>query len=184
MRLPDGTTLMHGVAPYDPQKAHEYYLRTRELKGRKPGRGQDPMGSHTTRAARAAVSKTTAVKPTPQVLAAQKKAADERVASIKGKLAALNAKLKVKMAAAREAERKEKAGPTAAEKSKKAKESKKYRDKHKQELKTAAKKAGKKEAAKKGGSEPTVDELKTKIAEVKGQLAAAVERQRQLTKAT
>jgi len=35
MELPDGTTLMHGPAPYDPVKAREYYLRTRKLKGRK-----------------------------------------------------------------------------------------------------------------------------------------------------
>jgi len=34
MEMPDGTTLMHGPAPYDPVKAREYYLRTRKLKGR------------------------------------------------------------------------------------------------------------------------------------------------------
>jgi hypothetical protein len=38
VELPDGTTLMHGRTPYDPKKAHDYYLRTRELKGRKKGR--------------------------------------------------------------------------------------------------------------------------------------------------
>jgi len=37
MRLSDGTTLMHGTAPYDPAKARAYYLRTRKLKGRKKG---------------------------------------------------------------------------------------------------------------------------------------------------
>lgn len=41
MRLPDGTVLMHGTAPYDPAKARAYYLRTRKLKGRKKG-AQDP----------------------------------------------------------------------------------------------------------------------------------------------
>jgi hypothetical protein len=35
MRLPDGTILMHGKQPYDALKAHQYYLRTRHLKGRK-----------------------------------------------------------------------------------------------------------------------------------------------------
>lgn len=39
MKLPDGSTLMHGDlahrAPYDPRKAHEYYLRTRRLQGRR-----------------------------------------------------------------------------------------------------------------------------------------------------
>lgn len=37
MQLPDGSTLMHGTTPYDPKKAHAYYLRTRQLKGRKKG---------------------------------------------------------------------------------------------------------------------------------------------------
>jgi len=33
---------MHGARPYDPKKAHEYYIRTRELKGRKKGRAVEP----------------------------------------------------------------------------------------------------------------------------------------------
>ncbi len=39
MKLPDGTILMHEKAPYDPVKAHEYYMRTRKLKGLK-GKGK------------------------------------------------------------------------------------------------------------------------------------------------
>jgi hypothetical protein len=31
--------LLHGESRYDPQKAHEYYLRTRELKGRRSTKG-------------------------------------------------------------------------------------------------------------------------------------------------
>jgi len=45
MLLPNGEVLMHAKAPYDPKKAHEYYLRTRKLKGRKPGKGQPPPGT-------------------------------------------------------------------------------------------------------------------------------------------
>lgn len=42
MLLPDGTILTHTDADgmthaYDPKKAHEYYMRTRKLKGRKKG---------------------------------------------------------------------------------------------------------------------------------------------------
>lgn len=38
MKLPDGTTLMHDAThAYDSAKAHEYYMRTRKLKGRKGG---------------------------------------------------------------------------------------------------------------------------------------------------
>jgi hypothetical protein len=40
MRLPDGSILMHGTTPYDPRKAHEYYLKTRHLKGRKKGQSK------------------------------------------------------------------------------------------------------------------------------------------------
>lgn len=44
MRLPDGSILMHGDlehrAPYDARKAHEYYLRTRKLKGREKGNAE------------------------------------------------------------------------------------------------------------------------------------------------
>lgn len=37
MQLPDGTVVMHGKKPYDPVKARQYYLRTRQLKGRQKG---------------------------------------------------------------------------------------------------------------------------------------------------
>src|SRR3954451_21631089 len=42
VRLPNGEVLMHANAPYDPKKAHDYYLRTRKLKGRRPGTAQPP----------------------------------------------------------------------------------------------------------------------------------------------
>jgi hypothetical protein len=50
MRLPDGSVLLHGDlehrAPYDARKAHEYYLRTRKLKGREKGtEGVSDVGS-------------------------------------------------------------------------------------------------------------------------------------------
>lgn len=37
MQLPDGSILMHAGLPYDPAKAHEYYLRVRKLKGSQNG---------------------------------------------------------------------------------------------------------------------------------------------------
>lgn len=42
LKGPDGNTLMHGKRPYDPVKARAYYLRTRQLKGRKKGVAKDP----------------------------------------------------------------------------------------------------------------------------------------------
>lgn len=41
MQAPDDSALLHAARPYDPTKAHEYYLRTRKLKGRKKGIGAD-----------------------------------------------------------------------------------------------------------------------------------------------
>lgn len=44
MRVPDDSGLLHADPSYDPQKAHEYYLRTRHLKGRKKGVAPQPAG--------------------------------------------------------------------------------------------------------------------------------------------
>jgi septal ring factor EnvC (AmiA/AmiB activator) len=37
MTTPEDFVLIHADRVYDPVKAHEYYMRTRQLKGRKPG---------------------------------------------------------------------------------------------------------------------------------------------------
>jgi hypothetical protein len=42
MELPNGEVLLHAGRMYDPKKAHEYYLRTRELKGRQKGQAAPP----------------------------------------------------------------------------------------------------------------------------------------------
>lgn len=41
--MPDDSALFHG-RPYDPEKARQYYLRTRHLKGRRRGSGDDSSG--------------------------------------------------------------------------------------------------------------------------------------------
>lgn len=41
----DGKVLMHDRAPYDPAKARAYYLKTRQLKGRKKGATTLPVTS-------------------------------------------------------------------------------------------------------------------------------------------
>lgn len=41
MSMPDDSALLHGRL-YDPQKAREYYLRTRKLKGRRAGSAEVP----------------------------------------------------------------------------------------------------------------------------------------------
>lgn len=178
MRLPDGTILMHVQQPYDPVKAHEYYMRTRKLKGRKKG---------TTYAVKLSSGKT--VMLSAQQLAEQQAYVAKRIIEIKKRLAELTAKLtemksKAKKEAAaskREANKK----PTAAEKTKAAKESKEYRKEHKTELAIKSRQASKKEGSKKkSASKDPVAELGNKIAQIKGRLAAAVAQQRALTTAS
>lgn len=41
--LPNGDVLVHGKKVYDAAKAHDYYMRTRKLKGRKKGVTKTPV---------------------------------------------------------------------------------------------------------------------------------------------
>lgn len=174
MRTPDGAVLMHGPSPYDPKKAHAYYLRTRVLKGRKKGTSYTVKGSDGT-------TRTLSKKE----LATQKQNTAERVTKIKERLHELSGELSKRMAEARAAEAESKKGPTTADKTEAAREAKKYRDKNKQKLKNKAKSDA--ESKTPTTSEPktdSVDELKQKVAKVKDILKSAVERQRSLSSAT
>lgn len=170
MRLDDGTILMHGRAPYDPVKAHEYYIRTRQLKGRKKGQPtfsvKKPSGS--------------TVVLTARQLTEQRAYAAERINNIKQKLAELTSQLHKAMGEAREkkakSEREAKKPPTAAEKSEAARESKKYRTKNRQKLANKRKS----EARTEKEADP-VKALQTKIEGIKKRLSAAVAIQRALT---
>ena len=84
------------------------------------------------------------------------------------------------MAKARKSEAKKKRGPTAAEKSKKARDSKQYRDKHKQKLSNKRKTAASKDKASGRSRAESVDAIKFDIAETKGKLHKAIERQKAL----
>jgi hypothetical protein len=169
---------MHEGRPYDPVKAHEYYERTKQLKGRKKGSASTIGG---------------ASKPRAADNQEKKVAAAEQVARLRSKLAQLQAELKKRMAEARKADAKAKKPATAAEKSEAARDAKKYRDKNKQKIKTEAKKANAKEARKSGGSGGgtakggsskasgnSVEDLKQTIQQVQTSLRAAVARQRAL----
>lgn len=172
MKLPDGTILMHGQAPYDPQKAHDYYIRTRQLKGRRKGQTTFTVkGRHGG-----------TVQLTQQQLVEQQVYAAKRVGEIKSKLSDLRHELEKRMAEARKADAKAKRGPTAADKREAAKQSKQYRDKHKQQLANKRKGSASKADHKKTTS--SVSELKARIDTVKSNLQAAVERQRSLSSAT
>lgn len=175
MKLPDGSILMHGPTAYDPVKSHQYYLRTRQLKGRKKAAGDFTVKTRT--GATRQVSQ--------KELTEMKALAEKRVGEIKQNLAKLSAELKKAM---REAEQKKskshreaKKPDTAAEKSKAARESKQYRKKHQQKIATKRKAGGgsKKSESKK---DPVAD-LQKKVTEVKARLSAAVERLRSLSSA-
>ena len=159
---------------YDPVKAHEYYMRTRKLKGRKPGSGQP--------------------KPTPKASpvnsrAKQRQALSAAIKLMESKLQDLEALIKKKeheeassnrkSKAKRERAAKEHTKPkTAAEKAKQARENKKYRDKHKQKLKSDAKSKsgggssrGKSSAT--DSSNKSLSELKSLATRVRGQIQVA-----------
>jgi hypothetical protein len=160
MRLPDGTILMHAEhAPYDPAKAHAYYERTKKLKGRRPGAGRPVPQQVATK------KHTTIADLSPQQKVELRAYAAQKVKEIRKELSDLNKKLKAKMAEAKKPE-------TAADKSKKAREAKKYRETHKQELKTKAKRA----AAKTGGSSATKEPASDSVEGLKKQIADAQSR--------
>lgn len=175
MRLPNGTILMHGRAPYDPVKAHEYYIRTRHLKGRKQGaptfKVSKPSGK--------------TVILTSRELTEQRAYAAKRINNIKLKLAELNSKLRVALREARDkkakSEREAKKPPTAAEKAESRRESKKYRAKNRQQLANKRKSAARTEKSKE--ADP-VELLQKRVGEIKKRLSAAVAIQRALTGAT
>jgi len=206
MELPNGEVLMHGARPYDPKKAHEYYLRTRKLKGRRKGQYNPHLATLAKRLAgmsdeqiheeirksnnpaekklikimltRRQAKSTPPAKPkaTPE----QRANAARRVSSLKSELADLERKLKEAVAKARKSAAKERRGPTQAEKSKKAKESKKYRDKHKQKLANKRKTAASKSKASGKPKADTVTSLKKQVSEVKGRLDKAIQAQKAL----
>lgn len=181
MRLPDGTTLMHAGQPYDPAKAHDYYLRTRKLKGRKKG-ATSPTGG---KAAPGAVGgkPVRKKKSDPAEIAKLKAHTAARVAVLKKKLHELQTELKKRMAEAEKSAKKADKKPTAADKHAQARDAKKYRDKHKQELKTKAKAAssgGGSSKSKAKGQQEGIDNLKKTIDDVRTKLTAAVARQRAL----
>lgn len=173
MKLPDGSILMHADVPYDPAKAHAYYLKTRKLHPRQKGNVREgeikPSGKFTI------VSGGKHVTLSAQALQEQKVYAAGRVTSITARLSKLNAELRKRVAKA-------KAGPTAAEKSKAAKAAKQYRDAHKQQLANKAKRAAAKAPPKKA-STTTVASLRKQIDTAKSDLKTAVAKQRELAAA-
>jgi hypothetical protein len=168
MLLPeDKPDLLHYAYGYDPAKAHDYYMRVRQLHPRKKG-----------------------IKPTPDVQAQRAEVA-AAVTNLTNKLNELKQVLARKQAALNR-DKKAKLSPAAA-KTRKAQKSKQYRQTHKSQLRAKAKAAASKShgggrshggtstqsviADPKSGS---IKEVQSAIKAVETALAAAKARQRAL----
>lgn len=175
MLLPNGERLLHSNAPYDPVKAHEYYIRTRHLKGRQKGSDYKVTNQY---------GRTEVL--TAQQLVEQRAYASHRVNVIQNRLIDLKAKLKAAVAKAAKTPQPK----TAASKLKTAQKAKTYRQTHHQQLKNKANTASAKKAAttttKKtaaGSSGPNINSLQNQIAVTKQNLLDAVAKQRRLAAA-
>src|SRR4051812_833922 len=93
MRLHDGTSLMHGPVPYDPVKAHQYYLQTRQLKGRLKGAKRAPVTIAKTPTFTVSTKGRT-IRLTAQQLAEQRAYAAKRVSEITRRLSELGTELR------------------------------------------------------------------------------------------
>jgi hypothetical protein len=171
------------IHQYDPAKAHEYYLRTRQLKGRKPAVLEAvPTPKHKQ------------AKATVNHRAHQRKALSALINTLQVKLQKLDALIKQREQEEASTNRKHKARKeraakehlkpkTAAEKAKIKRDNKQYRDKHKQALKTKARqnhtKSGKSASGSASGSasaathKHSLSELKNLAIRVRGQIQVA-----------
>ena len=185
--------LVHvSLGVYDPVKAHEYYERTKKLKGRKRGQAKiteaQLSGKRLSKRQDSRKGKT-AVQISKEARAKQRKELTERIQSLEKALKRLEARIREleheeasedrKGKAKKERAAKEAAKPdTAAEKAKAAREAKKDRAKNQQEQKNKAKEASDKSGGggskKKAGSKTEkISKLKALRTKKKGQIAVA-----------
>jgi chromosome segregation ATPase len=168
---------------YDPAKAHAYYERVKQLKGRQPGKGEGvpkghPVGSSRPPPPRPSLGKDTGA---AQARVTRLRAA---VSKLQSALSEAQSALHEKRANSKRSERKtEKKNSDGKSTAKEKQSSKEYRDKHKQELSSKRKH----DTASGGGSSSSskrssmsVDELETRIRNIKSALADA---KRQLSNA-
>jgi predicted transcriptional regulator len=169
----EGFLLKHSELPYDPVKAHEYYLRTRQLKGRVSGRLQEVTTGRERRVTTAPPKKSAAQ------LRAETKAKVEQLQNRLDKLKKVlrqlteeaQARSGIKTQPAKKSPEKAGSGPkeklTAKEKKEAAERSEKYRKEHPEKT-TPAQEV--KELQQK------IQDVKEKIREMKEDLAAAREK--------
>lgn len=164
---------------YDPVKAHQYYERTKHLKGRRKGKGDDHSSRHPP--ANRGNRQRPPLSGKTQAAVARVARLRSAVSKLQGALSKAEAALSLKRQSAAKTAKKNSDGKTTA---KERLASKKYRDKN--QAKIAAKE--KKSSSKGGSSTPSshsvsdmsVDELQSRITKIKSALSSA---QRQLSNA-
>lgn len=169
--MTDDSALLHGRY-YDPAKARAYYLRTRQLKGRKVGRAVTPVGR-----ARSGQGTSAQIRPSRRAeLKAQKAALEKRLDRLREVLAE-----RVKAAKKRSGIEVKPEPKTAAEKT----TAKKQQDKNSKPL-TAKQKRDKREAAKKQYEKEQstnlsqeVQQLQSQIKDIRAQIETAIKDARQ-----
>ena len=175
----------HYVAGYDPQKAREYYLRTRELKGRQAGSKDTSAGSRPAPKVNLMSTPTgakTSSAPKPKSSALEKrKATEKRIEEMKGRLEKLRKLLRelVKQAQARsgadpkDSKTKAAAGShklTAKERKEAAKRQEEYRKKNPEKKETLTEQE--KRLAKQ------IEDVNAKIADARNDLKSAIAKAR------
>lgn len=161
----DDSDLLH-ARPYDPQKAREYYLRTRHLKGRQKGTVRRPSSGLKT--GKPTITKTHHSGSAKAAASSNRAALESRLDHLRDVLAELvdaakkrsgvDTKPAKKTATKKEPEKKSKL--TAAEKAKKAKAE---REKYKKNPPTP---------------QDSIPELQAKIADIRKQIEQAIENNR------
>ena len=165
--------IMHGaLGTYDVDQAHEYYLRTRKLKGRKPG-VKKVTTSRTRAAQKLAPGHKGGGAGAKSITQVRQAAVNGRVAGLQAKLAKLETLLQELLAKAKTKETKgsdKNSDQTAKQKKAAADSSEKYAEKNKAEI---AKKA-KEKREENPDSNLSVDQVREKIWKIRKQLNAAI----------
>lgn len=170
MRVTDGSSDY-----YDPQKAHDYYLRTRELKGRQPAVKEAPKYQTKTNPTSTFKRQTT---PQNLVTVKRQQLVNSRVAGLQKRLGQLQDLLKNRLDRAAKREKNKNVKPTAKQKQAATKSSDKYRNTNKAEIAKKAKAAYDKNP----DANLSVDQIKSQIVTIQGQLKTAIaDAQKQLS---
>lgn len=167
----DDSALIHGEA-YDPQKAREYYLRTRKLKGRKKGSGDPEPSGRNSAGSKASTSRTRKPKKTSaqkrKEAEAQVAALEKRLERLKDVLAELVKKAKARSGVedSKSSSPKDRAKQNADEKARKPLTAKQKRE--------AAERSKKNYEENKKTPNQEIKELQAKIKAIRAQIKAAI----------